>query len=137
MSQYLQHPATLALVNLDHLHWSDEISWVARAQSRQRSGDGVAIIEETLLTLGRPITLAALNGRVWIARSDLLTLRQWAEDGAVLQLTLHDGTQYWVAYRIDEGPLEAETVLPGLANPTAPTRYKINTVRLVTVPAPA
>lgn len=144
-----------ALVLPAGLVWADEYAWTPVAQqAEERTLTGALVVEEALKTGGRPITLKGQQegpnqSTVWLLRqaefrghTSLEALRAaLCAAEATLDLTLHDGRQFRVAPRQDgEGPLKvAPRPVYGnsvvLANPDAQTRYFVEEIRLMEIPA--
>lgn len=143
-----------ALVLPDGLVWADEYAWTPVAQqAEERTLTGALVVEEALKQGGRPITLKGQqdgNGSTaWLLRqsafrgyASLEALRAaLCTASATLDLTLHDGRQFRVAPRQDgEGPLKVaprpvygNSFVP--ANPDAQTRYFVDEIRLMEIPA--
>ena len=57
------------------LIWSDELTWSAVAQAKER---GTLIVDAMARNGGQPITLTGEGNSAWIERSTLLTLKAWA-----------------------------------------------------------
>lgn len=60
------------------LIWSDELTWSAVAQSKERGIWGTLIVDAMARNGGRPITLTGDGNSAWITRGALLTLKAWA-----------------------------------------------------------
>ena len=60
------------------LIWSDELTWSAVAQSKERGIWGTLIVDAMARNGGQPITLTGEGNSAWIERSTLLTLKAWA-----------------------------------------------------------
>lgn len=60
------------------LIWSDELTWSAVAQSKERGIWGTLIVDAMARNGGQPITLTGEGNSAWIERSALLTLTTWA-----------------------------------------------------------
>ena len=143
-----------ALVLPDGLIWADEYAWTPVAQqAEERTLTGALVVEEAIKTGGRPITLKGQqdgNGSTaWLLRqsafrghTSLEALRAALHAAeATLDLTLHDGRRFRVTPRQDgEGPLKvAPRPVYGnsvvLADPDADTRYFVEEIRLMEIPA--
>lgn len=132
------------------LYWSDEHAWSPVEQATDRTLTGALVLEESIKTKGRPITLSgAKDGNqytAWVALdesflgfSSLTALRSTLlAAGVELTLTLHDGRTFNVAPRHDgDGPISV-TPLAALgnlppANPPASWRYAVDAIRLMEV----
>lgn len=62
----------------EDLIWSDELTWSAVAQSKERGIWGTLIVDAMARNGGRPITLVGDGDSAWITRGTLLTLNAWA-----------------------------------------------------------
>lgn len=62
----------------EDLIWSDELTWSAVAQSKERGIWGTLIVDAMARNGGRPITLTGDGNSAWITRGALLTLQAWA-----------------------------------------------------------
>ena len=62
----------------EDLIWSDELTWSAVAQSKERGIWGTLIVDAMARNGGRPITLTGEGNSAWITRNVLLTLKTWA-----------------------------------------------------------
>ena len=62
----------------EDLIWSDELTWSAVAQSKERGIWGTLIVDAMARNGGRPITLVGDGDSAWITRGTLLTLSAWA-----------------------------------------------------------
>ena len=60
------------------LIWSDERTWSAVAQAKERGIWGTLIVDAMARNGGQPITLTGEGNSAWIERSTLLTLKAWA-----------------------------------------------------------
>ena len=60
------------------LIWSDELTWSAVAQVKERGIWGTLIVDAMARNGGQPITLTGEGNSAWIERSTLLTLKAWA-----------------------------------------------------------
>ena len=60
------------------LIWSDEFTWAAVSQSKERGLTGAWLIDVAVRNGGQPITLTGEGNSAWIERSALLTLNAWA-----------------------------------------------------------
>ena len=132
------------------LYWSDEDDRSPVEQATDRTLTGALVLEESIKTKGRPITLSgAKDGNqytAWVALnesflgfSSLTALRSaLLIAGVELTLTLHDGRTFQVAPRHDgDGPISV-TPLAALgnlppANPPASWRYSVDEIRLMEV----
>ena len=68
----------IALELPQDLIWSDELTWSAVAQSKERGIWGTLIVDAMARNGGRPITLTGDGNSAWITRNVLLTLKTWA-----------------------------------------------------------
>lgn len=62
----------------EDLIWTDELTWSAVAQSKERGIWGTLIVDAMARNGGRPITLVGDGDSAWITRGTLLTLNAWA-----------------------------------------------------------
>ena len=60
------------------LIWSDELTWSAVAQAKERGIWGTVIVHAMARNGGQPITLTGEGNSAWILRSTLRTLNGWA-----------------------------------------------------------
>ena len=135
-------PLTLGAVDLaddselggEQLEWVDEFEWDAITQSQERSLSGALLIQEGVKLHGRPITLQS-NGGAWFTLATVRALEALRDQpGAVMQLVLPRGDQYWVTWNRENGsPLAAKQVIR--SQDMADTLYEL-TLRLITVAAP-
>lgn len=128
---------TAESVRLDHLHWQAEFGTPPVGQQRWRTVAGVHVIQETAMQYGMPLVLASVDGRVWLPRSDVEMLYSWITVGTIIRLVLHDAREFFLRWDVPAGAIETATVLPGLANPAAASKYGVRALRFTTAPAPA
>ena len=62
----------------EDLIWSDELTWSAVAQSKERGIWGTLIVDAMARNGGQPITLVGDGDSAWITRGVLRTLNAWA-----------------------------------------------------------
>lgn len=62
----------------DDLIWSDELTWSAVSQSKERGIWGTLIIDAMARNGGRPITLQGDGDSAWITLGTLRALKAWA-----------------------------------------------------------
>lgn len=62
----------------EDLIWSDELTWSAVAQSKERGIWGTLIVHAMARSGGQPITLVGDGNSAWITRGVLRTLNDWA-----------------------------------------------------------
>lgn len=112
--------------------WVDEMDWCPVDSSAEYGLTGSLIVDASVKTNGRPITLQGADDQGHIRRSVLQSLKALAETPlATYTLTLADGQVFTVRFAPDETPVEARPI----GRPEAPGdsyRY-VATVRLVTV----
>ncbi|HHQ4448806.1 MULTISPECIES: hypothetical protein [unclassified Aeromonas] len=123
---------TLAGIELpDDLDWEDEFGWEPVGQVITPTLSGAIIVEESVQSEGRPITLRS-DGEAWVKRSTVLELQALAAvPSARMQLHLN-GRIFTVIWRRESGGgLEAKQ-LYRIADPDAQTPYEI-TLRLLEV----
>lgn len=70
--------AGTTLVLPEDLIWTDELTWSAVAQAKERGIFGTLIVDAMARNGGRPITLTGDGDSAWILRSTLRTLNAWA-----------------------------------------------------------
>jgi hypothetical protein len=95
----------------DDLYWSDEFAWCPVAQQQDRTLQGTLIVEESVMTAGRPITLEGADDMAWVTREKMLqleTLRNMS--GTVFTLTMKDDRSFTVRFNnagvsVDTRPL--------------------------------
>jgi len=130
-------------VTLPDLVWTDRDDWGAVVQATEYTLSGAIVIEEAERLSGRPITLLGGLFLAWMTRTALDSLLALGADpGVELTLTLIDAGTYAVTPRRD-GPggawVEARQVPRvhdgGVADPGATTKYVIERVRLMEIPA--
>ncbi len=115
----------------DNLIWQDELDWTPVAGSYKYTLQGRLILFAVARNndAGRPITL---GGGVWVRRSLLLTLSEWAaEPYRRMELRLHDGVSRSVFWRVGEMPISAVPVIGSLADPRGETMYSLDALRLM------
>lgn len=119
----------------DTLLRTDEFSWSPISQSATRTLDGGLWIDQSVATVGEPITLQGgrdsgdVHGEM--TRSDLAALAALLnQPGVHLQLTFR-GTTYDVVPRHDATALDAVDVFQ-VSDPQ-PTDWVIPTIRLMTI----
>lgn len=123
---------TLAGIELpDDLDWEDEFGWEPVGQVITPTLTGAIIVEETVQSEGRPITLRS-DGEAWVRRSTVLELQALAA-GPSARMPLHlNGRIFTVIWRRESGGgLEAKQ-LYRIADPDTQTPYEI-TLRLLEV----
>jgi hypothetical protein len=134
MAYSLQIDETTTLTLPGSLHWDGEFGWVAMGQSVGTAVTGALVIQESARLAGRPIDLLANDGSPWIRREDLIALHASVTPGREMVLTVHDGRAFTVRWRLEGGsPIEAETVLPGLADPIDEDWYHLYALRFIEV----
>lgn len=123
---------TLAGIELpDDLDWEDEFGWEPVGQVITPTLSGAIIVEETVQSEGRPITLRS-DGEAWVRRSTVLELQALAAV-PLARMPLHlNGRIFTVTWRRESGGgLEAKQ-LYRIADPDTQTPYEI-TLRLLEV----
>ena len=108
------------------LLWTDEFDWQKVVDTTDYSVTGVLLIDRGVKAAGRPITLRGGPDRAWMGRTQLLTLRGWADSGSATAMTLNiNGTAYTVHWDHSSGsPISAQPVFPD-AIPDSGTRYVV------------
>ena len=107
--------------------WTDEFNHVNLKTKATPTLDGGQVIEQSIQTKGRPITLEAAEDRGWITRATLQSLQSMAATAEPLVFTHADGTVINVAFAAE--PLSARPLWP-ISNP-APGDYYIATLKLI------
>lgn len=73
----------------EDLIWTDELTWSAVAQSKERGLFGTLIIDAMARSGGRPITLQGDGNSAWITHGTLRQLKSWTDvPGLRLQLNV-------------------------------------------------
>ena len=123
---------TLAGIELpDDLDWEDEFGWEPVGQVITPTLSGAIIVEESVQSEGRPITLRS-DGEAWVKRSTVLEVQALAAvPSARMQLHLNRRIFTVISLRESGGGLEAKQ-LYRTADPDAQTPYEI-TLRLLEV----
>lgn len=98
----------------DSLDWTDEY-WVPVVQSVDYSLTGAPVVQSSLKSAGRPITLqSTMNGALVygdVSRATLDALQAMASNpDAVLTLTLADETEYTCIFRHTDNAISASPV---------------------------
>lgn len=110
----------------EDLSWQDQYLWSEHTRGLTYLVTGAALIEESQKLAGRPITLTG----AWASKTQVEALK--ALEDTVADMTLvFNGTSYTVRWRGDN-PIEASTVIPGLADPNASSQYFL-TLRMIEV----
>ncbi|ANP79312.1 hypothetical protein A134_23140 [Vibrio crassostreae 9CS106] len=89
----------------DDLEWVDELSYTPVAQSYETSVMGSLLVQEGMLTAGRPVTLVG-GGDVWVDYKTVKALREMLTKTG-LKLTLVSGDVISVKFRHQDTPIEA------------------------------
>ncbi|AUZ78680.1 hypothetical protein C2U37_02550 [Aeromonas sp. ASNIH1] len=123
---------TLAGIELpDDLDWEDEFAWEPVGQVITPTLSGAIIVEESVQSEGRPITLRS-DGEAWVRRSTVLALQSLAAAPSTRMPLFLNGRIFTVIWRRENsGGLEAKQ-LYRIADPDAQTPYEI-TLRLLEV----
>lgn len=123
---------TLAGIELpDDLDWGDEFAWEPVGQVITPTLSGAIIVEESVQSEGRPITLRS-DGEAWVSRSTVLALQSLAAAPSTRMQLFLNGRIFTVIWRRENGGgLEAKQ-LYRIADPDAQTPYEI-TLRLLEV----
>ena len=123
---------TLAGIELpDDLDWEDEFAWEPVGQVITPTVSGAIIVEESVQSEGRPITLRS-DGEAWVRRSTVLALQSLAAAPSTRMQLFLNGRIFTVIWRRENsGGLEAKQ-LYRIADPDAQTPYEI-TLRLLEV----
>ena len=111
--------------------WIDEFAQPAMARNVEQSITGALIIDLTLITAGRLITLQGTDEHGWVRRAGLIPLFELAGTATEELLFTHaDGRQFYVTFA-DSQPIDAQQ-LARAELPPANLPY-IVTVRLIVV----
>jgi hypothetical protein len=115
------------------LIWTDELNWVSVKAQQDYSLSGGLIIQESIVTAGRPITLESTEDSAWVTRSALQAIIAKAQtlNGPNMVLTLGDGRVFSVRFDRSSDLLKATAVQPGKLS-AATDYYKI-TLKLIQV----
>jgi len=100
----------------DDLLWVDEHAWSPVVASTSYLVTGALLVQSALRQAGRPITLEGAPDMAWVRRNQVEQLRAWAAIplGAAtgrFGLSFADGRVFTVAFRHQDGAIEAEPVL--------------------------
>lgn len=101
---------TIALPN--ELFWSDEFTWCPVSANHTRLLQGGFLVEESLATGGRSITLEGASDMAWVTRStvaSLIALRN--QIGRTFTLTMKDARIFIVKFDQTVVSVEANPVL--------------------------
>ena len=82
----------------DDLQWADEFNWTPIAEQRAFSLGGAVLVDKAQRLAGRPITLQGGDNFGWMARADVLTLKDWADTMLATMTLLFRGSTYTVAF---------------------------------------
>ncbi|MGY3884218.1 hypothetical protein [Aeromonas aquatica] len=123
---------TLAGIELpDDLDWEDEFGWEPVGQVITPTLSGAILVEESVQSEGRPITLRS-DGEAWVRRSTVLDLQALAA-GPSTRMPLHlNGRTFTVLWRRESGGGFEAKQLYRIADPDGQTPYEI-TLRLLEV----
>ena len=116
----------------DNFVWVNEFDWSPVAQESERSLTGALVVNESLMSFGRPIVLGD-GENSWLTLAEVKALYALSEQmGKKMPLTLPDGRSFTVIFdRADGPPIEAQQVLP-LSAPSDDHNYAV-VIRLLTV----
>jgi hypothetical protein len=107
-----QLPSGQTLTLPDDLSWVDEHRWTPAVASASYLLTGALLIESATRQAGRPITLQAPDDMAWVSRTIVDQLYAWASvPEQTFELQLVDGRTLTVAFRHQDGPIEALPVL--------------------------
>lgn len=121
-------------VNLsEDLYWSDEFSWNPVEQSVSRTITGAMVVESSLMTGGRPITLGTIDeSSAWTPYSEVVKLKQLAQvPGKVMQLIMKGVSRDVMFRHSDRDVIDARAVVP-FSNPEADDNYLV-TIKLMEI----
>ena len=97
----------------DDLQWSDEFAWATVEQTTQRTITGALIVQSSVRSAGRPITLAAdADSAGWLQRSTVDQLSAWAAVAGKTMTLTYRGVAHQVAYRHQDVAITATPVVP-------------------------
>lgn len=101
-------------INLNpSLRWTDEHLWNPVEQTVERSITGALLVQTAQRTLGRPITLQAdADNAGWLPYSTVQQIQAWAAIAGQQMTLTYRGVAYTVAFRHQDGAVEARPVLP-------------------------
>lgn len=123
---------TLAGIELpDDLDWEDEFGWEPVGQIITPTLSGAILVEESVQSEGRPITLRS-DGEAWVRRSTVLDLQALAAGPSTRMLLHLNGRTFTVLWRRESGGGFEAKQLYRIADPDGQTPYEI-TLRLLEV----
>ena len=111
MANHTLHNGLVTLNLPSGMHWIDEFDHVALKSKPTLTLDGGQILEQSIQTKGRPITLEAADDHGWITRATLIALQAMASAVTPLTFTHADGRIFSVAFA-DSKPLTARPIWP-------------------------
>ena len=130
--QLRQLPSGQTLMLPDDLRWIDEHLWTPAVASASYLLTGALLIESATRQSGRPITLQAPDDMAWVSRTTVDQLYEWASvPDRTFELQLVDGLTYTVAFRHQDGAIEAQPVL-GFGGLAPDSRWRVG-IRLMQV----
>lgn len=103
--------------------WEDEYQYAPLTSTSTQTLDGGMVIEQSLRTKGRPVTLVGDEDRGWLAKAQLDLLYALASSVGALTLTLADGRVLAVMFSGAQ-PIQARGLWP-LALPSATDMYVV------------
>ena len=130
--QLRQLPSGQTLTLPDDLRWIDEHLWTPAVASASYLLTGALLIESATRQAGRPITLQAPDDMAWVLRTTVDQLYEWASvPEQTFELQLVDGRTYTVAFRHQDGAIEAQPVL-GFGGLAPDSRWRV-AIRLMEI----
>ena len=130
--QLRQLPSGQTLTLPDDLRWVDEHLWTPAVASASYLLTGELLVESATRQAGRPITLQAPDDMAWVSRVTVDRLYEWASaPERTFELQLVDGRTYTVAFRHQDGAIEAQPVL-GFGGLALDSRWRV-ALRLIQV----
>lgn len=113
MSSITLRVATTEVVLPADLYWSDETTWQPVAQKEERSITGALIVQTSVMTGGRPITLQPVDAdrSGWVTRMVLDQLMDWAaQPGLQMVLSLRGQSRSVIWRHSERGVIDARPV---------------------------
>jgi hypothetical protein len=127
-----QLPSGQTLTLPDDLQWIDEHLWTPAVASASYLLTGALLIESATRQAGRPITLQAPDDMAWVSRTTVDRIYEWASlPERTFELRLVDGRALTVAFRHQDGAIEAQPVL-GFGGLAPDSRWRVS-LRLMQV----
>jgi len=115
------------LVLPDAVEWTDKHAYSPVAQSAARTLGGGNVIYTQALTAGRPVTLEAREGVLWLSQAEVDAVMAMADQAGAQFALVWEAEQYTVMFRHHEPPAVGFT-------PIWPHHDKyFGTIKLITV----